>query len=67
MGWNDHVEFIWTECQDCGETDDWEYWGATGRQRYVGAIGAMLGVNAERSGKCPHCGSTNGTLITSEW
>ena len=31
MGWNDHVEFIETECLDCGVTDTWEYWDAVGK------------------------------------
>jgi hypothetical protein len=26
MGWNDHVEFLETECLDCGATAEWEYW-----------------------------------------
>jgi hypothetical protein len=63
MGWNDHVERHETECLDCGEINTWEYWDAVGQQRYVGRIGEMLGVNADRSGKCLHCGSVNGQLV----
>ena len=66
MGWNDHVDFIETECLTCGEVSEWEYWDAVGRQRYVGAIGEFLGVDAEKSGKCPHCGSTDGQVIERE-
>lgn len=66
MGWNDHMEVRETECLDCGVTDDWEYWDATGQARYVGRIGEMLGVDATRSGKCPHCGSTNGQIAEDE-
>jgi hypothetical protein len=66
MGWNDHVEFIETRCLDCGEVDDWEYWDEIGRLRYVGRIGEMLNVNATRSGKCPHCGSTRGEIEEQE-
>ena len=63
MGWNDHVEFIETECLDCGAVTAWEYWSETGRQRYIGAIGELLHVDATRHGKCPECGSTNGAMV----
>lgn len=62
MGWNDHVDFVETECLECGAIDDWEYWSETGKARYVGAIGEMVGQDATRSGKCPHCGSTRGKI-----
>jgi hypothetical protein len=38
MGWNDHVEYFETECLDCGEISNWEYWDEVGKQRYVGGI-----------------------------
>jgi len=60
MGWNDHVEYVEMECLECGETDDWEFWDAIGRERYVGGVGALVGQDATKSGKCPHCGSTRG-------
>jgi hypothetical protein len=63
MGWNDHVEFIETQCLDCGEVDDWEYWDCVGRERYVGAVGKLLNVDATRSGKCPHCRSSRGQVV----
>jgi hypothetical protein len=63
MGWNDHVESHETECLSCGEVSDWEYWDRVGQQRYVGRIGEILGVDADRSGKCPNCGSTNGRIV----
>ena len=63
MGWNDHVEFIETECLDCGVTDTWEYWDAVGKARYVGQIGQLLNVDAGRSGKCPNCGSVRGRPV----
>jgi hypothetical protein len=63
MGWNDHVDFSETECLDCGAISTWEYWDSVARQRYVGRIGEMLGVDANRSDKCPHCGSTNGRIV----
>lgn len=66
MGWNDHVESLETECLDCGEIDDWEYWDEVGRARYSGTIGKKLGVDANRHGKCPNCGSTNGKIIENE-
>jgi hypothetical protein len=63
MGWNDHVDFCETECLQCGVTSEWEYWDEVGRERYVGAIGEFLGVDATRSGKCPHCGSTEEAIV----
>ena len=65
MGWNDHVEFLETECLDCGAVSNWEYWDDVGRSRYVGEIGKMLNVDATRHAKCPDCGSTNGKVIGS--
>jgi hypothetical protein len=62
MGWNDHVEHHETECLDCGEVDTWEYWADAGRERYVGPVGEVFGVDAERSGKCPHFGSIRGQI-----
>ncbi len=66
MGWNDHVEFIETECLDCGEIDTWEYWDDVAKQRYVGAIGEMIGRDVNKSGHCPHCGSPKGELVDDE-
>lgn len=63
MGWNDHVTFVETECLDCGVVSDWEHWDAVGQSRYVGTVGEFLGVNTERSGKCPNCGSDNGQVV----
>ena len=63
MGWNDHVEYLETECLDCGQVDDWEYWDEVGKQRYVGGVGALLGQDATKSNKCPHCGSTKGRIV----
>lgn len=63
MGWNDHVEVFETECLDCGAVDDWEYWDEVGRERYVGPVGELLGQDATKSGKCPHCGSSRGKII----
>ncbi len=66
MGWNDHVQVIETECLDCGQIDDWEYWDEVGRERYIGSVGALVGQDATKSHKCPHCGSTNGKVIDEE-
>ena len=66
MGWNDHVSFEDTECLDCGEIDTWEYWDDVGKQRYLGAIGQLLNVDANKSGKCPACGSTRGRIVDTE-
>lgn len=63
MGWNDHVEFRETECLDCGQINDWEYWDEVGKRRYVGRIGQIVGQDATKSDKCPHCGSTNGKIV----
>jgi Zn finger protein HypA/HybF involved in hydrogenase expression len=63
MGWNDHVESLETECLTCGAVDDWDYWDAVGQQRYVGAIGELVGQDASKSGKCPHCGSASGRIV----
>jgi len=63
MGWNDHVDYVETECHECGATDQWEYWDAVGQHRYVGRIGALVGKDATKHGKCPHCGSTRGTTV----
>ena len=61
MGWNDHVEFREMECAKCGAVSDWEFWDDVGKQRYIGNIGVLLGVDAGKHGKCPDCGSTQGT------
>jgi hypothetical protein len=66
MGWNDHVSHIETQCLKCGIASEWEYWDEVGRQRYVGRIGEMVGQDATRSGRCPHCGSTEGEVIDDE-
>ena len=66
MGWNDHVEFLKTECLDCGEVDDWEYWSEIGRARYGGGLDKKLGVDVGKHAKCPHCGSTNGRVCPDE-
>jgi hypothetical protein len=66
MGWNDHVEFIETECLACGVIDTWEYWDAVGKARYVGQIGQMLNVDPHKSGKCPACGSARGRQVDTE-
>jgi hypothetical protein len=63
MGWNDHVSFIETQCLKCDVVSEWEYWDEIGQRRYVGAIGAMVGRDATKSGKCPHCGSTEGEVV----
>jgi hypothetical protein len=66
MGWNDHVEQVETECLDCGEVDAWWMWDEVGKQRYVGKVGEMLGVDATKGNRCPHCGSTRGAVIEDE-
>ena len=63
MGWNDHVAYVETECQECGEVDTWEYWDDVGKERYVGSIGALVNQDATKSGKCPNCGSSKGRII----
>lgn len=63
MGWNDHVEYLETYCEDCGVEDSWPYWSEIGKARYTGALGEFLHVDPTKSGKCPHCGSTNGNII----
>ena len=60
MGWNDHVEFVETQCLDCGVVSVWEFWDDTAKARYVGRIGEMLGHDVNKSGRCPDCGSTKG-------
>ena len=67
MGWNDHVDFIETECLECGEVDTWEHWNEVAMARYGGenaALGEMLGHDFRNSGKCPHCGSAKGEPVT---
>jgi hypothetical protein len=66
MGANDHVCYEETECLNCGAVDDWEYWDEVGKQRYTGALGAMLGRHPENSGKCPECGSTCGRIVSDD-
>jgi ribosomal protein S27E len=67
MGWNDHVDFVETECQDCGAVATWEFWNEVARARYGGAnkrLGEMLGHDMDTTdGKCPSCGSTNGEPV----
>jgi Zn finger protein HypA/HybF involved in hydrogenase expression len=62
MGWNDHVEYLEMECQDCGVTDAWTYWDDVGKARYVGRIGEIVGQDASKPPHCPRCGSTNGKI-----
>ena len=64
MDWNDHVEFVETECLDCGVIDTWQHWDAVGKVRYIGQIGQLLNVDASRSGQCPHCGSVRGRQVS---
>ena len=66
MGWNDHVEFIETYCEDCGETDTWEYWNEVAIARYSGSLGKTLGHDVENNKRCPYCGSTNGSIVEDE-
>ena len=62
MGWNDHVEMVEMKCLSCGEIDSWWIWDDTGKARYTGGLGEMLGVDPTRGDKCPHCGSTRGVV-----
>jgi Zn finger protein HypA/HybF involved in hydrogenase expression len=62
MGWNDHIEFLETYCEDCGETNTWEYWNEVAVFRYSGEWGKELGQDVSRNKRCPNCGSTNGTV-----
>jgi hypothetical protein len=66
MGWNDHVNFVEMYCESCGVTAEWEIWNEVALARYSGKLGEMLGIDAERSGKCPHCGSDDGTEVTDD-
>jgi len=63
MGWNDHVEFFDVECLDCGFVGTWQFWDDIAKARYVGPVGELLNVDASKSDKCPHCGSTRGRSI----
>ena len=63
MGWNDHIEFIETECMACGETDTWQYWNKVALARYGGPLGVKLGLDASKDGRCPYCGSTDGKQV----
>jgi len=66
MGWNDHVDMVETECQECGVVDTWEYWDEVALGRYGGensSLGEYLGHDATRSGRCPHCGSSRGEMV----
>jgi len=67
MGWNDHVEYFEVECQDCWRVDTWECWDDVGKARYVGEIAKMVNVDTTKSDRCPHCGSTHGRLIDSDY
>lgn len=66
MGWNDHVEYLETECQQCGAVEEWTYWDEVGKIRYVGAIGKMVGQDASQPPHCPHCGATKGVRVEDE-
>jgi len=61
MGWNDHVSYREMRCLECGAVSDWEFWDEVGRMRYVGRLGALVGQDATKHGKCPECGSTEGS------
>lgn len=63
MGWNDHVDFREMECESCGETDTWEFWDSVAIARYSGGLDKKLGHDANKSGRCPHCGSTEGKEV----
>jgi len=60
MGWNDHVDTVERRCLDCDHVGEWWVWDDTGKARYTGPLGEMLGVDPSKGGKCPNCGSTNG-------
>jgi hypothetical protein len=70
MGWNDHVDFVEMQCEECGEVDTWELWDDVARERYGGnnkQLGEMLGHDMDKTdSRCPHCGSTKGTPVDSE-
>lgn len=66
MGWNDHVDFIEMECAQCGQVDTWEFWSDVAKARYGGQnkpLGDFLGRDENKSGRCPHCGSTDGKSV----
>jgi ribosomal protein S27AE len=63
MGWNDHVDYVETECLRCGVIQPWEYWSEVGQQRYVGKIGEMVGVDATKHNTCPKCGWKKGRMV----
>jgi len=63
MGWNDHVDFIETECLQCGVVAVWEHWNEIAKARYGGELGRKLGHDVANSGKCPHCGSIEGEVV----
>ena len=63
MGWNDHVDFIEMECDACHEMDTWEFWNEVALARYSGRMGELIGRDATKSGKCPHCGSDKGIPV----
>lgn len=62
MGWNDHVEFVEMQCEECGEVSTWEVWDATARSRYSGELGRRLGLDVSNDNRCPHCGSHVGVV-----
>jgi hypothetical protein len=63
MGWNDHVEFVSVQCEQCGEIADWEIWDNVARARYGGSMGKALGHDIEADHRCPYCGGTVGTPV----
>ena len=63
MGWDNHVEFRETLCNDCGIEEVWEFWTEVAVARYGGELGRKLGHDVENNNRCPHCGSTNGSPI----
>jgi len=66
MGWNDHMDFVEVRCEACGEVDTWEFWNDVAKARYSGELGKYLGLDDSKSGRCPHCGSTEGTETEGE-
>ena len=66
MGWNDHVDFVEVECRECGEINAWTFWDEVGKQRYVGAVGQLIGQDATIPPHCPACGSTDGVVCSAE-
>jgi hypothetical protein len=66
MGWNDHVDHIQMQCNECGQVDMWEFWDDVAKARYGGEnkkLGEFLGHDDNKSGRCPYCGSTDGDEV----